>query len=80
VQPMCQLLFWSRYNDRLALMMGLIVCHVWEWKPDNLRVRLDGSMAVVDLGSAATFTLRLIKRGVPFVESKVERGMMQRLV
>ena len=63
LQPMCQLLFWSQYNDQSALIIR-------DWKPDNLRVRPDGSWAVVDLGDCATFSHRLNKRGVHFVERR----------
>ena len=63
LQPMCHLLFWSQYNGQLALIMR-------DWKPDNLRVRADGSWAAVDLGDCATFSHRLNKRGVHFVERR----------
>ena len=48
VQPMSQALFWLRHN-------GYITVVVRDLKPDNVRFREDGTMAIVDLGSSVTF-------------------------
>ena len=48
LQPMCRGLYWAQRNPCLALV-------VRDFKPDNLRFRADGSLAIVDTGSGATF-------------------------
>ena len=48
LQPMCRGLYWAQRNPWLALV-------VRDFKPDNLRFRADGSLAIVDTGSGATF-------------------------
>ena len=48
LQPMCHGLFWAQRNKRMALV-------VRDFKPDNLRFRADGSLAIVDTGSGALF-------------------------
>ena len=47
LQPMCRGLFWAQNNGLLSLVFR-------DFKPDNVRFRQDGTMAVIDLGSSAS--------------------------
>jgi serine/threonine protein kinase len=66
LQPVSQGLFWSQNSDRIMVIFR-------DLKPDNLRFRDDGTMAVVDLGSSATFSVAGKNSGSRRMVSIVER-------
>ena len=66
VQPVSQGLFWAQHNDRIMVIFR-------DLKPDNVRFRENGTMAVVDLGSSATFSVAGKNSGLRRMVSIVER-------
>jgi len=66
LQPISQGLFWAQHNGRMMLIFR-------DLKPENVRFREDGSMAVVDLGSSATFSMASKGSGLRRMVSIVER-------
>ena len=66
LQPVSLGLFWLQHNDRMMVIAR-------DLKPDNVRFRDDGTMAVVDLGSSATFSVAGKNFGPRRLVSIVER-------
>ena len=70
IQPLSIGLFWLQNNGRIMLV-------VRDLKPDNVRFREDGTMAVVDLGSSATFSVAVKETVLQRMVSIVERQPTQ---
>ena len=66
IQPFSSGIFWFQNNNRVMLV-------VRDLKPDNVRFREDGTMAVVDLGSSATFSVAGKNTGLRRMVSTVVR-------